>query len=111
MSGTEPVVQTEQVGNMRRLHISFSIAARGVDYRTLPVGMPHLMVPVAVVGDAAFIRLTQERTAVEKCIEALKNIGCFVLDFSYFKMQQIQAGESNVVHTAERLCRTHQDVI
>ena len=106
MSGTEPVVQTEQVGNMSRLHISFSIAARGVDYRTLPVGMPHPMVPVAV-----FIRLSQERTVVEKCIEELKNIGCFVPDFSYFKIQQLQAGESNVVHTVERLCRAHQDVV
>jgi hypothetical protein len=55
MGGTPPVVQMKQLEhNSTRLHISFSVLARGVDYRTLPIGVSHPMVPIAVVGDTRF---------------------------------------------------------
>jgi hypothetical protein len=60
MAGTPPVVPTEQLGNN-----SFFVPTRGVDYRTLPIGGPHPMVPVAVAGDVAFYRVTQERNTME----------------------------------------------
>jgi zona occludens toxin (predicted ATPase) len=70
------------------------------------------MVSIAVAGDAAFYRVTQERTVVvERCLEALHNIGCSVPDFSSFKIKQLEMGESIVVQAVERLCRAHQDVV
>jgi hypothetical protein len=74
-------------------------------------GMPYPMVLIAVADDVAFYRITQQRIAVQKCIEELQNIGCFVPNLSYFKRQQLRTDESNVVHTVVRLCRAHQDVI
>jgi hypothetical protein len=65
------------------------------------------MMFVAVAGDATFHRITQERTTVERCLEALKNIGSFMPNFSYFKMNQLEMGDSTVVHTVDRLCRAH----
>jgi hypothetical protein len=69
------------------------------------------MMFVAVAGDATFHRITQERTTVERCLEALKNIGSFMPNFSYFKMNQLEMGDSTVVHTVDRLCRAHHDVL
>jgi hypothetical protein len=102
----------EEIGNnSKRLHISFVVHARGVDYQYLQIGVPHPMVPIAVAGDAAFYRITQERTAMERCLEALQNIWCFVPDFSYFKIKQHQMGKSSMVQSVERLCRAHPDVV
>jgi hypothetical protein len=111
MGGTPPVVQTECVENMARVHISFTIPARFVDYQSFPVGVPHPMIPIATVGSTSPIRLTRERTAVENCLQQLLNVGCFVPDLSYFKLRQFEAGEDNVVQTTERLCRGHQDLV
>jgi hypothetical protein len=59
MSGTPPRVQTERVDeNMERVHISFTVPARNVDYDQLPVGVPQPMVPVATVGSTSPIQLT-----------------------------------------------------
>jgi hypothetical protein len=100
-------VQAEQLGNsFTRLHIFFFVPAQVVDYRTLPIGGPHPMMLVAVAGDATFHRITQERTTVERCLEALKNIRSFMPNFSHFEM-----GDSAVVHTVDRLCRAHHDVL
>ena len=88
MSGTDFVVQTEDVvQNFPRLHISFRVRARGVDYLSMPVGMPHLMVPIAAMGSPSPTRLTRERTVVEACLRELHNVGYFVLDFSYFRLK------------------------
>jgi hypothetical protein len=104
MGGTPPVVQTDElVNNSKRLHISFSLPTRGVDYQYLPIGVPHPMLLVAVVGDAAFYKITQERIAVERCLDALRNIGCFVPNFSYFKIKQLKTGKSTMVQTVDRL--------
>lgn len=111
MAGILPVVQAEQVGNFSRLHISFSVPARGVDFRTWPMRVPHPMVPIAVVGDPAFYQITRARTAVERCLQELQNIGCFVPDFSHFKILQMGTSQSTVVETVESLSRGPQDVV
>jgi hypothetical protein len=55
MGDTPPVVQTEELGNnSKRLHVSFSVPARVVDYRYLPIRGPHPMVAIAVTGDVVF---------------------------------------------------------
>ena len=113
MSGTPPIVQTEHVDeHMARVYISFTVHARYVDYGQLPVGAPHPMVAIATVGSTSPIWLTQERTAVENCLQQLQNnVGCFVPDLSYFKLRQLEAGEGNVIETTERLCRAHRVVV
>jgi hypothetical protein len=73
MSGTPPRVQTERVDeNMERVHISFTVPARNIDYGQLPVGVPQPMVPVATVGSTSPIQLTRERTAMENCLQQLQ---------------------------------------
>jgi hypothetical protein len=113
MSGTPPRVQTEHVDdNMARVHISFTVLARNVYYGQLPVGVPHPMVPIAIVGSTSPIRLTRERTDVENCLQQLQlYVGCFMPDLSYFKLRQLKAGEGNVVQTTERLCRAHRVLV
>ncbi|KAG2561671.1 hypothetical protein PVAP13_8KG172101, partial [Panicum virgatum] len=70
------------------------------------------MVSIAVVGGEAPIWTTYERLAVEACLQQLKNHGYFVPDFLYFRVKQLQARESNVILTTERLCRLNrQDLI
>ena len=59
-------------------------------------------------GGEAPIWTTYERLAVEACLEQLKNHGYFVPDFSYFRVKQLQARESNVILTIERFCRLNQ---
>ncbi|KAG2647758.1 hypothetical protein PVAP13_2KG111420 [Panicum virgatum] len=66
------------------------------------------MVSIAAVGREAPIWTTYERLAVEACLEQLKNQGYFVPDFSYFRVKQLQARESNVILTTERLCRLNR---
>ena len=88
MFGTDFVVQTEVVGNYPRLHISFQVRARGLDYLSMPVGTPHPMVPIAAMGSPSPTRLTRERTVVEACLRELHNVaGYFVSDFSYFRIK------------------------
>ncbi|KAG2564670.1 hypothetical protein PVAP13_7NG086367, partial [Panicum virgatum] len=70
------------------------------------------MVSIAAVGGEAPISTTYERLAVEACLEQLKNHEYFVPDFSYFRVKQLQARESSVILTTERLCRLNrQDLI
>jgi hypothetical protein len=72
MNGTPPIVQTEHVDEqMERVYISFNIPARYVHYGQLPVGVPHPMVAIAIVGSTSPILLTRERTAVENCLQQL----------------------------------------
>jgi hypothetical protein len=113
MNGTPPIVQTEHVDeHMARVYISFTIPTRYVDYGQLPVGAPHPMVAIAILGKTSPIRLTRERTAVENCLQPLQNnVGCFVSDLSYFKLRQLEMGEGNVIETTKRLCRALQDVV
>ena len=66
------------------------------------------MVSIAAVGGEAPIWTTYERLAVEACLEQLKNHGYFIPDFSYFRVKQLQARESSVILTIERLCRPNR---
>jgi hypothetical protein len=68
-----------------------------------------LMVSIAAMGGVAPNWVTYERLAVEVCLEQLQDHGYFVQDFSYFRIKQLEAGESNVIQTAERLCQLNQD--
>jgi len=68
------------------------------------------MVSIAAMGGMTQIWTTYERLAVEACLRQLKDHGYFVPDFSYFRINQLQAGERNIILTAERLCQlTRQD--
>jgi hypothetical protein len=70
MNGTPPIVQAEHVDeHMERVYISFTVPAQYVDYVQLPVGAPHPMVAIAIVGKTSPIRLTRERTAIENCLQ------------------------------------------
>jgi hypothetical protein len=42
---------------------------------------------------------------MEACLQQLQDHGYFVLDFSYFQIKQLEAGENNVILTAEMLCQ------
>ena len=63
------------------------------------------MVSIAAVGGEAPIWTTYERLEVEACLQQLKDHGYFVPDFSYFRIKQLQARETNIILTIERLCR------
>jgi hypothetical protein len=94
---------------MARMYISFTVPARYVDYGQLPVGVPHPMVAIATVGSTSPIRLTRKRTTVENSLQQVQNnVGCFVLDLSYFKLRPIEVGQGNVLQATERLCRAHR---
>jgi hypothetical protein len=70
MSGTPPIVQTEHIDElMTRVYISLAVPARYVDYGQLPVGAPLPMVAITTVGSTSPIRLTQEKTAMENCLQ------------------------------------------
>jgi hypothetical protein len=45
---------------------------------------------------------------MEACLEQLQDHRYFVPDFSYFRMKQLEVGESNAILTAERLCQLNQ---
>jgi hypothetical protein len=113
MNGTPPIVQIEHVDErMARVYISFNVPTRYVDYGQLSVGPPHPMVAIATIGSTSPIRLTRERTVVENCLQQLQNnVVSFVLNLSYFKLRQLDAGEGNVIETTERLCKAHRDVV
>jgi hypothetical protein len=70
------------------------------------------MIAIGTIGSTSPIRLTRERTDMENCLQQLQNnVGCFVVDLSYFKLRQLETGEGNVIETMDRLCRAHQDVV
>ena len=117
LGGTTFVVRQELVRQLdiKRVHISFQISVRHVEWTSM---VPREdtsssmipMVSIAAVGGETPIWTTYERLAVEACLQQLKNHGYFVPDFSYFRVKQLQARESNVILTIERLCRlTRQD--
>ena len=86
--------------DIKRVHISFQVPVRHVDFSLMELGEDPSssmipMVSIAAVGGEAPIWTTYERLAV---------------DFSYFRIKQLQVRESNVILTTERLCRlTRQD--
>ena len=115
--GTTPVVRLELVRepDFKRIHISFQVPVRYVDFSSMELGEDPIsstipMVSIAAMGGEAQIWTTYERLAVEACLRQLKDHGYIVPDFSYFRIKQLQARESNVILTTERLCRlTRQD--
>jgi len=67
------------------------------------------MVSIATKGGVAPIWVTYERLPVEVCLQQLQDHGYFVPNFSYFRIKQLEAGESNVIQTAERLCQLNEE--
>ena len=55
------------------------------------------MVSITAMGGVLQILTTYERLAVEACLRQLKDHGYFVPDFSYFRIKQLQARETNVI--------------
>ena len=117
LGSTTPVVQTEVVRepHFKMVHISFQVLVRHVDLSSMELGedpsssMIH-MVSIAAVGGEAPIWTTYERLAVEACLQQLKAHAYSVPDFLYFRIKQLQARESSVILTIERLCwLTRQD--
>ena len=115
LGGTTFVARQELVRqpDIKRVHISFQIPVRHIEWSSMvaredPSSSMIPMVSIAAVGGEAPISTTYERLAVEACLEQLKNHGYFVPDFSYFRVKQLQARESNVILTTERLCRLNR---
>ena len=115
LGGTTPVVHFELVRqpDIKRVHISFQVPVRHVDLSSMEPGKDPFssiipMVSIAVVGGEAPIWTTDERLAVKACLQQLKNHGYLVPDFSYFRIKQLQARESNVILTTVRFCRLNQ---
>ena len=112
LGGTTFVARQElvQQPDIKRVHISFQIPVRHAEWTTMVPGSSSTipMVSITVVGGEANIWTTYERLAVEACLQQLKNHGYFVPDFSYFCVKQLQARESNVILTTERLCHLNR---
>ena len=115
LGGTSPMVRLELVRqpDFKRVHISFQVLVRHIDFSSMepgedPISSRIPMVSIAVMGGEAQIWTTYERLAVEACLRQLKDHGYIVLDFSYFRIKQLQARESNVILTTERLCRLNR---
>ena len=81
LSGTTPVVQIEVVheSDFKRVHISFHIPIRHMDFVSMELEEVTPMVSVLVMGGVALIWVTYERLAVQ-----LQDHGYFVPEFSYF---------------------------
>ena len=117
LGGTAPVVRLELVrqSDFKRVHISFQVPVRHIDFSSMepgeyPISSRIPMVSIAAMGGEAQIWTTYDRLAVEAYLRQLKDHGNIVPDFSYFRIKQLQARESNVILTIERLCRlTRQD--
>ncbi|RLN11558.1 hypothetical protein C2845_PM09G20360 [Panicum miliaceum] len=60
------------------------------------------MISIAAMGGASSIWTTYERLAVEACQWQVEAHGYFILDLSYFRIQQLESEESTVIQTAER---------
>ena len=101
---TRPVTQCAVVppNNMIQLRISFDVPVRGPIHSEL-LSEPHPMVTIDEWGTPSLVRRTFERTAVQKCLEALSANGYFVPDYSYFLIKALEEGES-VTTVADRLC-------
>ena len=86
LSGTTPVVQIEVVheSDFKRVHISFQVPVRHIDFTSMELGEPTPMVSIAAMGGMATIWITYERLAVKACLQQLQDHGYFVPDFSYF---------------------------
>ena len=100
MGGTTFVARQELVRqpDVKRVHISFQIPVRHIEWSSVvpgedPSSSMIPMVSIAAVGGEAPIWTTYERLAV---------------DFSYFRIKQLQVRESNVIQTTERLCRLNR---
>ena len=111
LGGTTPVVHFELVRqpDIKRVHISFQVHVQHVDFSSMEPGEDPFsstipMVSIAVVGGEAPIWTTYERLEVEACLQQLKAHGYSVPDFLYFRIKQLQARESSVILTIERLC-------
>jgi len=67
LSGTTPVVQIEVVheSDFKRVHISFHIPIRHMDFVSMELGEATPMVSILVMGGVALIWVTYERLAVE----------------------------------------------
>ena len=115
LGGTTFVARQELVRqpDIKRVHISFQIPVRHIEWSSMvpgdnPSSSMVPMVSIAAVGGEAPIWTTYERLAVEACLQQHKNHGYFVPDFSYFRVKQLQARESNIILTTERLCRLNR---
>jgi hypothetical protein len=110
IGGTPPVVQCASVSpnNAIQLKISFDIPVRGPFRSSMSSEPPTPMLSIVELGSPSPFRRTQERTAVQKCLEQLSANGYFVPDYSYFLIKTLEEGES-VTTTAERLCRLNRN--
>ena len=110
LGGTTPVVQIEVVreSDFKRVHISFQVPVRHIDFTSMEPGEPTPMVSIAAMGGVAPIWITYERLAVEAYLQQLQDHGYFVPDFSYFRIKQLEARENNVILTAERICQLNR---
>ena len=106
LGGTTHVVQIEVVRepDFETVYISFQVPVRHIDFTSMEPGEPTPMVSIAAMGGVAPIWVTYERLAVQACLQQLQDYGYFVLDFSYFRIKQLEARENNVILTAERIC-------
>ena len=66
------------------------------------------MVSIAAMGGVVPIWVTYERLAAEACLQQLYDHGYLVPNFSYFLIKQLEAGENNIILTAERLCQLNE---
>jgi hypothetical protein len=70
--------------DFKRVHISFQVPVRHIDFALMEPGEPTPMVSIAAMGGVAPIWVTYERLAVEACLQQLQDHGYFLPDFSYF---------------------------
>ena len=94
--------------DLKNVHISFQVLVRHIDFGLIEQGEATPMVSIASMGGVEPIWVTYERLVVEACLQHLQDHGYFVPDFSYFKIKQLEAGESNVILIAERLCQLNR---
>ena len=89
LGGPTPGVQIEVVCQLhfKRVHISFQILVRNIDFEHMAPGEDILMVSIATMDGVAPIWVTYERLAMEACLQQLHDYGYFVLDFLYFRIK------------------------
>ena len=89
LGGPTPGVQIEVVcqPHFKRVHISFQIPVRNIDFEHMAPGEDILMVSIAAMDGVAPIWVTYERLAVEACLQQLHDYGYFVPDFLYFRIK------------------------
>ena len=86
LGGPTPGVQIEVVCQLhfKRVHISFQIPVRNIDFEHMAPGEDILMVSIAAMGGVVPIWITYERLAAEACLQQLYDHGYLVPNFSYF---------------------------